>query len=133
VGCYGARGSFYWVGGWEGRQCGEGNGQRWRCAFKAFNPSVLGGERRGEWGVNREGKCGAISGRGGVIGVAGPRRGSGGGSARSGFRSVRGRRRAGWARKGGRRWAETIARTEIQKSKNQFLIDFWIKIGLEID
>jgi hypothetical protein len=46
---------------------------------------------------------------------------------------VRGRRRAGWARKGGRRWAETIARAEIQKSKNQFLIDFWIKIGLEID
>jgi hypothetical protein len=22
-----------------------------RCAFNAFNPSVLGGERRGEWGV----------------------------------------------------------------------------------
>jgi hypothetical protein len=85
VGCYGARGSFYWVGGWEGRQCGEGNGQRRRCAFKAFNPSVLGGERRGEWGVNGEGKCGAISGRGGVIGVAGARRGSGGGGARSGF------------------------------------------------
>jgi hypothetical protein len=44
---------------------------------------------------------------------------------------VRGRRRAGWARKGGRRWAtagleekgggqaETITRAEIQKSKRK--------------
>jgi hypothetical protein len=60
--------------------------------------------------------------------------------------SVRGRRRADWARKGGRRWAmaglqkkggggaETIARAEIQKSKREsILTDFWIKIGLEIE
>jgi hypothetical protein len=58
---------------------------------------------------------------------------------------MRGRRRAGRARKGGRRWAaaglerkgggraETIARAEIQKSKKSILIDFWIKIGLEIE
>jgi hypothetical protein len=53
VGCYGARSSFYRAGGWEGRRCGEGNGRRRRCAIKAFKPSVLGGERRGEWGVKR--------------------------------------------------------------------------------
>jgi hypothetical protein len=60
--------------------------------------------------------------------------------------SVRGRRRTDWVRKGGRRWAmaglekegggraETIARAEIQKSKRKsILIDFWIKIGLEIE
>jgi hypothetical protein len=60
--------------------------------------------------------------------------------------SVRGRRRADWGGKGGRRWAtaglekkgggraETIARAEIQKSKRKsILIDFWIKIGLEIE
>jgi hypothetical protein len=46
---------------------------------------------------------------------------------------LRGRRRAGWAKKGGRRWAETIARAKIQKSKKSILIDFWIKIGLEIE
>jgi hypothetical protein len=59
---------------------------------------------------------------------------------------VRGRRRAGWAGKGGRRWAaaglerkgggraKTIAQAEIEKSKRKsILIDFWIKIGLEIE
>jgi hypothetical protein len=64
VGCRSARGSFYRAGGWEGRRCSEGNGQRRRCTFKAFNSSVMGGERRGEWGVKGEGKCGTISGRG---------------------------------------------------------------------
>jgi hypothetical protein len=44
----------------------------------------MGGERRGEWVVKGEGKCGAISGRGGVVGAAGVR-GGGGGGARSGF------------------------------------------------
>jgi hypothetical protein len=78
-GVFGARGSFYKAGGWEGRRCGEGNGRWQRCAFKAFNPSVMGGERRGEWGVKGEGKCGAVSRRGGVIGAAGAR-GEGGGS-----------------------------------------------------
>jgi hypothetical protein len=52
----------------------------------------------------------------------------------------------GWAGKEGRRWAaaglekkggsqaETIARAEIQKRKRKsILIDFWIKIGLEIE
>jgi hypothetical protein len=46
----------------------------------------MGGESRGEWGVKGEGKCGAVSGRGGVIGAAGARGGGGGGGARSGFR-----------------------------------------------
>jgi hypothetical protein len=59
---------------------------------------------------------------------------------------VRGRRRADWAGKSGRRWAtaglekegggqaESIARAEIQNSKRKsILIDFWIKIGLEIE
>jgi hypothetical protein len=86
VGCCSARGSFYRAEGREGRWCGEGNGRRRRCAFKAFNPSVLGWERRGEWGVKGEGKCGAVSGRGGVIGAVGARGGGGGGGARSGFR-----------------------------------------------
>jgi hypothetical protein len=36
--------------------------------------------------VKGEGKCGAISGRGGVVGAAGERGGGGGGAARSGFR-----------------------------------------------
>jgi hypothetical protein len=40
---------------------------------------------------------------------------------------------AGRKKEGG--WAEIIARAEIQgsKRKNQFLIDFWTKIGLEIE
>jgi hypothetical protein len=41
------RGPFYRAGGWEGRQCGEGNGRRWSAPLMAFKPSVLGGERRG--------------------------------------------------------------------------------------
>jgi hypothetical protein len=75
VGCYGARGSFYRAGGREGRRCGEGNDRRRGCAFKAFNPSVLGGERRGEWGVK---------GGGGMRCCFWERRGRRGG-ARSGF------------------------------------------------
>jgi hypothetical protein len=86
VGCYGARSSFYRARGWEGRRCGEGNGRRRRCAIKAFKTLVLGGERRGEWGVKRGPKYGAISGRGWVIEAAGACRGGGGGGARSGFR-----------------------------------------------
>jgi hypothetical protein len=40
---------------------------------------------------------------------------------------------AGLEKKGGGQ-AETIARAEIQKSKRKsILIDFWIKIGLEIE
>jgi hypothetical protein len=85
VGCCGARGSIYGARGREGRRCGEGN-DGWRmCTFKAFSPSVTGGERRGEWGVKWEGKCGAVSGRGGVVGVVGECREGGGGGARSGF------------------------------------------------
>jgi hypothetical protein len=41
------RGPFYRAGGWEGRQCGERNGQRRSAPLMAFKPSVLGGERRG--------------------------------------------------------------------------------------
>jgi hypothetical protein len=41
--------------------------------------------KEGEWGVKGEGKCGAVSGRGGVVGVAGARGGGGGGGAQSGF------------------------------------------------
>jgi hypothetical protein len=40
------RGLFYRAGGWEGRQCGEGNDRRWSVPLMAFKPSVLGGERR---------------------------------------------------------------------------------------
>jgi hypothetical protein len=140
-------GSFYRAGGWEGRRCGEGNGRRRRCAFKAFNPSVTGGERRGEWGVK---------GRGNAVPfpreerLSGRRERTGEVAAAAPGQASRGRRRSGsltgWAGKGGRRWAtaglekkgggraETIARAEIQKSKRKsILIDFWIKIGLEIE
>jgi hypothetical protein len=65
-------------------RCGEGNGRRRRCAFKAFNPSILGGEKRGEWAVKGEGKCGTVFRRGGVIEAVGAR-GGGGGGGRSGF------------------------------------------------
>jgi hypothetical protein len=101
------------IGPEDGRGGGavRGNGQRRRCAIKAFKPSVLGGERRGQWGVKRGQKCGAVSGRGGVVGVAGacgevvaavPSRASGGrrwpGSLTGWARlSVRGRR---WGRPG---------------------------------
>jgi hypothetical protein len=146
VGCCGARGSFYRAGGWEGRRCGEGNGRWRRCAFKDFNPMVTGGERRGEWGVKGEGKCGAISGRGGVIGAVGARREGGGGDARSGFRRKKttgltyrvgppvsegeamGRR--------GRKTREEARPKPLLGLKSQrvkeksILIDFWIKIGL---
>jgi hypothetical protein len=79
VGCCGARGSFYRAGGREGRRCGEGNGGRRRCTFKAFILSVLGGERRDEWGVK-------------------------GGGMRCHFRERRGRRGSGSARGRWRRW-----------------------------
>jgi hypothetical protein len=87
----------------------------------------------------------------GEVATAAPSRASGGRrrpSSLTGWAhlSVRGRRRAGWAGKEGRRWAtaglirkgrgraETIARAEIEKSKRKsILIDFWIKIGLEIE
>jgi hypothetical protein len=75
VGCCGARGSFYRAGGRKGRRCSEGNSRLRRCAFKAFNPLVMGGERRGEWGVKREGISDTVFERGG-----------GGGSARGRWR-----------------------------------------------
>jgi hypothetical protein len=86
VGFCGARGSFYRAKVQEGRWCGEGNGRWRRCAFKAFNPSVMGGERRGEWRVKGEGKCSTVSGRGGVVRAVGACGGGGGSGARSGFR-----------------------------------------------
>jgi hypothetical protein len=161
-GCCGSRGSFYRARGREGRRCSEGNGRWRRCAFKAFNPSVTGGERRGEWGVKVEGKCGAVSGRGGVIGVAGARRegGGGGGGARSGFQRKKtvgltdrvgppisvGEATGGLGQKGGRRWAaaglekkggagpKPLLGLKFKRVKeNSILIDFWIKIGLEIE
>jgi hypothetical protein len=107
------------------------------------------------------GQCGVVSGRGGVIGAAATRAGGSGGGARSGFRrkkKVGPADRAGppvsegearpegkggrWAaagpkRKGGR-WAAARPKSLLRlKSKevkeNQFLIDFWIKIELEIE
>jgi hypothetical protein len=36
-----------------GGRCGEGNGQQRSAPLMAFKPLVLGGERRGEWGVKR--------------------------------------------------------------------------------
>jgi hypothetical protein len=55
------RGPFYRVRGWEGRRCSEGNGRRRSAPLMAFNPSVLGGERRGRRPV-RKGKWRRSSG-----------------------------------------------------------------------
>jgi hypothetical protein len=41
------RGPFYRTGGWEGRQCGEGNVWKRSAPLMAFKPLVLGGESRG--------------------------------------------------------------------------------------
>jgi hypothetical protein len=110
------------------------------------------------------GECGAVSGRGGVVGAVAAHAG-GGGSARSGFRRKKkvgladrvgppisegeAAGQAGPVGKGGRWavvmlersgawWAMTGPKSLLGlKSKevkeNQFLIDFWIKIGLEIE
>jgi hypothetical protein len=77
----------------------------------------MGGDRRGEWGVKGEGKCGAVSGRGGVVGVVGAHGGGGGGGLTDGVGppvsegeatgrlGQKGREEAGrgWAGKEGRR------------------------------
>jgi hypothetical protein len=139
------------IGPEDGRGGGavRGNGRRRRCAIKAFKPSVLEGETRGQWGVKRGQKCGAVSGRGGVVGAAGACGGGGGGGAQSGFRRKKMAGLTDWVgppvsegeamgqarpeRKGGGR-AEIVPQAEIQKSKRKsILIDFWIKIGLEIE
>jgi hypothetical protein len=107
---------------------------------------------RGESGVKR-GECDAISGRGGVVGAVAARVGDGGGGARSGFRRKKkvgpadragppvsegeAAGQAGSKGKGGR-WAvagpESLLRLKSKEVKeNQFLINFWIKIGLEIE
>jgi hypothetical protein len=123
VGCCGARGSFYRAGGWEGRRCDKENGRRRRCAIKAFKPSVLGGERRGERGVKRgqnaapfpreEGSSGRQE-RAREVAVAAPGQASGGrrrlGSLTGWARlSLRGRQRGRLGRKGregvGHDWA----------------------------
>jgi hypothetical protein len=106
------------------------------------------------------GECSTISRSGGVVGAVGACGGGEGGGAQSGFRRKKmagltdrvgppvsegeagqagpereggGGATAGLERKGGGR-VETIARAEIQKSKRKsILIDFWIKIGLEIE
>jgi hypothetical protein len=128
-------------------------------------------------------KCGAVSGSGGVIGVAAARAGGGGDGAWSGFqrkKMIRPADRAGppvsegeatgqvgtegegrevghgWARREGRRPSEEkgeradgrshepggkrkqagpkslLGLQSMEVKENQFLIDFWIKIGLEI-
>jgi hypothetical protein len=101
----------------------------------------------------KRGECSAVSGRGGVIGAAATNAGGGGGSARSGFQRKKkvgptdrvgppvsegeAAGQAGPEGKGGR-WAAAGPKSLLGlKSKevkeNQFLIDFWIKIGLEIE
>jgi hypothetical protein len=47
------RGPFYRAGGFEGRQCGEGNRRRRGVPLMAFKPSVLGGERTGQRPVQK--------------------------------------------------------------------------------
>jgi hypothetical protein len=51
--------------------------------LQTFKPSVLGGERRGEWGVKRGQNATSFPGEEGSSGARG---GDGGGGARSGFR-----------------------------------------------
>jgi hypothetical protein len=160
VGCCDARGSFYRAGGWEGRRCGEGNGRRRRCAFRAFNLSVMGGERRGEWGVKGVEKCGIISRRGGVIKEAGVRGGGGGGGARLGFQRKKTARPTnrvgppvsegeatgqtgpereggggpclGWKRREEAGPKPLLGLKSKRVKEKSILIDFWIKMGLEI-
>jgi hypothetical protein len=114
---------------------------RWSFNGEAVSGGEEMGRRNGESGERNSDADSFCRGRGLVIKATGAPGGGGGGGARSDFRrkkttglSVRGRRRADWAGKGGRRWAtarlekdgggrvETVARAEIQKSKkkNQF-------------
>jgi hypothetical protein len=133
---------------------------RWSFNGEAVSGGEEMGRRNGESGERNSGANSFCHRKGGVIGVAGAHGGGGGGGTwsdfqrkktvgltdREGHLSVRGRRRADWARKGGRRWAtaglekegggraESIARAEIQNSKRKSILnDFWIKIGLEIE
>jgi hypothetical protein len=81
---------------------GDGTGKGIRRPVVAASMSAIwfGGEgkRRGEWGVKRGAKYGAIFGRGWVIEAAGACRGGGGGGARSGFwRRKTASRLTGWA------------------------------------
>jgi hypothetical protein len=112
------------------------------------------GRRNGESGERNSDTDLLCRGRGGVVGAARARGGGGGGGARSDFRrkkvagltdrlgppvsegeatgrlGQKGREEVGhgWAEKGGRRPGR------IQNSKRKsILIDFWIKIGLEIE
>jgi hypothetical protein len=98
------------------------------------------GNEGGEWGV-KSGECGTVSGRGGVVGAAdrvGPPVSEGEAMGQAGPKGKGGRwATAGPERKGGR-WAaaglKSLLRLKSKKVKeNQFLIDFWIKIRLEIE
>jgi hypothetical protein len=99
--------------------------------------------------VNGEGKCGTISGRGGVVGAAGARGEGGGGGARSGFQR---KKTAGLTysvvppvselETTGRRGRKTreeagpkplLGLKSKRVKEKSVLIDFWIKIGLEIE
>jgi hypothetical protein len=112
------------------------------------------GRRNGESGERNNGADSFCCGRGGSSGwweragaVAATAAGrTSGGRRRPGSLTGWGRRRADWAGKGGRRWAaaglekevggraESIAQAKIQNSKRKsILIDFSIKIGLEIE
>jgi hypothetical protein len=42
------RGPFYRAGGWEGRQCGDGNGRRWSAPLMAFNLRFWEGKGGGD-------------------------------------------------------------------------------------
>jgi hypothetical protein len=133
---------------------------RWSFNGEAISGGEEMGRRNGESGERNNGADSFYCGRGGssgwweragAVAAAAASRTSGGrrqlGSLTGwAHLSVRGRRRADWANKGGRRWAaaglekegggwaESIARAKIQNSKRKsILIDFWIKIGLEIE
>jgi hypothetical protein len=82
VGCYGARAHF--IGPEDGRGGGVVRGTAGGGGAPS-RPSIRW-LREGEWGVRGEGKCGAVSERGGVVGAAEARGEGGGGGARSGFR-----------------------------------------------
>jgi hypothetical protein len=133
--------------GGVGRLDGERDRATGGGSINAGRPVRWGGETGGwgEWGVKR-GECGAVSGRGGVIGAvaappgraSGGRRRSGrmigwaayqwGGGGGAGWAEREGREMGhSWSRKEGREvgrgWAKIVARAEIQGSKRKSIFN----------
>jgi hypothetical protein len=100
-------------------------------------------------GSEKGAKCGTVFGNGGVIGAPGVHGGGGGGGARSGFQrkktvgltyrvglhvsEVEATGQAGLERKGGGGPKLLLGLKSKRVKRKSILIDFWIKIGIEIE